>query len=116
MVLVVDDDPVFRATLSEALTIAGFRVASAGNGLQALQCVEEERPDLVLLDMEMPAFDGRWFAEAVQRRGWQVPIVLMTARDRVDRLAQEIGATAFIAKPFEMNRLVGQLRALLTAC
>ncbi|HEX6987553.1 MAG TPA: response regulator, partial [Planctomycetaceae bacterium] len=63
-VMVVDDDPWLRAIVCEALEEEGYRVTAAGDGLEALRLVERSLPDLVLLDLAMPALDGRGFAAA----------------------------------------------------
>ena len=105
-VLVVDDEPGIRATVSAMLEIEGYAVAEAMNGAEALAFVESDPPDLILLDMRMPVLDGWGFAAEMRRRGHRIPIVVMTAARDAARWAAEITATAFIAKPFGYDELI----------
>ncbi len=112
-VLVVDDEPDIRATVSEMLEIEGYDVDEAANGADALRAIELRLPDLILLDMRMPVLDGWGFAAELQRREMQIPIVVMTAARDAARWASEIAAAAFVAKPFRFDDLI---RAVERAC
>src|SRR5438132_564747 len=79
LILVVDDDPSIRATVTEILELELYPVRTAPNGAAALRVVNEEPPALVLLDMRMPVMDGWAFARALRDRGDSTPIVMMTA-------------------------------------
>jgi urea transport system substrate-binding protein len=105
-VLVVDDEPDIRATVSAMLEIEGYAVAEAMNGAEALVAVEANPPDLILLDMRMPVLDGWGFAAELRRRGHGIPIVVMTAARDAAHWAAEIAATAFISKPFGYDELI----------
>lgn len=105
-VLVVDDEPSIRATVSAMLEIEGYDVAEASNGADALSVVERQAPDLILLDMRMPVLDGWGFAAELRRRGHRTPIVVMTAARDAARWATEIAASAFVAKPFGFDDLI----------
>jgi CheY-like chemotaxis protein len=105
-VLVVDDEPDIRATVSAMLEIEGYDVAEASNGADALQVLEQRRPDLILLDMRMPILDGWGFAAELRRRGNRTPIVVMTAARDAAHWAAEIAAAAFVAKPFGFDDLM----------
>jgi CheY-like chemotaxis protein len=105
-VLVVDDEPDIRATVSAMLEAEGYDVIEATNGAEALMAMESSVPDLVLLDMRMPVLDGWGFASEVRRRGYRVPIVVMTAARDAARWASEIAAPAFLAKPFGFDDLI----------
>lgn len=111
-VLVVDDEPDIRATVSAMLEIEGYAVATASNGRDALDVVESAAPDLILLDMRMPVLDGWGFAAELRRRGHGVPIVVMTAARDAAHWAAEIAASSFVAKPFRYDDLI---RAVETA-
>ena len=107
-VLVVEDDPDLLALEAEILTSAGYRVATACDGLQALERAEAERPALVLLDMRMPRMDGWRFAAAFRERwGDACPIVVVTAAEDAQSRAEEIGAAGFLAKPFDIDSVLG---------
>src|SRR5205807_3422583 len=105
-ILVVDDDPAILSTVSDILEFEGYYVERAENGAEALAMLEHARPSLVLLDMRMPVLDGWEFAHALQQRGVQLPILVMTAAQDARRWAQEIGAQGYISKPFELNDLL----------
>ncbi len=106
-VLVVDDEPDIRATVSAMLEIEGYAVEEAMHGAAALELIETDPPDIILLDMRMPVLDGWGFAEQMRVRGHAIPIVVMTAARDAARWAAEIAATAFIAKPFGYDDLIG---------
>jgi CheY-like chemotaxis protein len=105
-ILVVDDEPDIRATVSAMLESEGYDVVEATNGAEALLAIENKIPDLVLLDMRMPVLDGWGFAAELRRRGHGVPIVVMTAARDAARWASEIAASAFVAKPFGFDDLI----------
>ncbi len=113
-ILVVDDDEIIRIAASESLTEAGFQVTEAENGIQALQVLEDIRPDIILLDVMMPEMDGFATARAVrQRAGFEmIPILIMTALDDLESInrAYEAGATDFITKPINWVILVQRVR------
>jgi two-component system chemotaxis response regulator CheY len=105
-ILVVDDDPSIRATISEILRMEGYPVEVAANGAEALTTVERSRPGLVLLDMRMPVLDGWGFARGLRERGVDLPILVMTAAQNARRWAEEIGADGYLAKPFDIDDLL----------
>jgi two-component system chemotaxis response regulator CheY len=105
-ILVIDDDPAIRATVAEILMSEGYSVATATNGADGLQSLDRVDPALVLLDMRMPIMDGWGFARALQARGIQVPILVMTAAQDARRWAREINAEGYVAKPFDLLDLL----------
>ena len=105
-ILVVDDEPDIRATVSAMLEIEGYDVAEAANGADALRQLEQHAPDVILLDMRMPILDGWGFAAELRRRGHRTPIVVMTAARDAAHWAAEIAASAFVSKPFGYDDLI----------
>ena len=105
-ILVVDDDPEILAMLRDFLEGEGLAIRTAANGAEALKALDEISPALILLDMRMPVLDGWGFAERFRARGLEYPIVVMTAAESARRWADEIGATGYIAKPFDVNVLL----------
>lgn len=100
-VLIVDDHPSFRATARQLLQTEGFRVVGeAENGVTALRAVEELRPDLVLLDVNLPDFDGFEVTARLCTNGNPPAIVLTSSRDASDfgPLVEESGARGFVPK------------------
>jgi len=116
-ILVVDDDPGLREVLSFALTKAGFAVAVANDGIQALARVDAERPDLVVLDILMPELDGLEVCRRLRAdpRKRALPILFLSSKDdEVDRIVGlEMGGDDYLAKPFSPRELVARVRALL---
>jgi DNA-binding response OmpR family regulator len=108
-VLVVDDDESIREMLTDVLRAAGYSVRVASDGEVALAAVAAEQPALVLLDMRMPRVDGWEFARRLKERGARPPIIVMTAVRDARRAAAEIGADAYIPKPFEIDQLLTQV-------
>ena len=105
-VLAVDDDPSILDLMNDILSGEGYRVLSAQNGAEALRVLEGDRPCVVLLDMRMPTLDGWGFAQALRARGLRYPVVVVTAAENARAWAQEIGADAYLAKPFQLADLL----------
>ena len=104
-VLVVDDEESIRATVRAALDLEGYRVLEAADGAEALRIAASETPCAVLLDMRMPVLDGWGFAREARRRGYDFPIVVMTAAENARRWCDEIGGDACLPKPFDIDAL-----------
>lgn len=112
LILVVDDDASILETVSSILAMEGYAVETATNGREALEKLGHTRPFLVLLDMRMPILDGWGFAREMKARGESVPIVVMTAAQDARRWANEIGAAAYVPKPFEVPDLLDTVERL----
>jgi two-component system, chemotaxis family, chemotaxis protein CheY len=112
-ILVVDDDEGILDLVIMTLEFEGFTTRAARDGAQALEIVERERPAAILLDMRMPVMDGWGFARALAERGIDIPIVVMTAAQDAPRWAEEIGADAYIEKPFDLGVMVRTVEALI---
>jgi two-component system, OmpR family, response regulator MprA len=113
--LVVDDDPDVRDSLRRALGYAGYAVATATNGAEALSSVSRSPVDLIILDVLMPMMDGLDTCRALRERGNATPVLVLTARDTVDdRVAGlEAGADDYLVKPFALRELLARVNALL---
>lgn len=114
-ILVVDDDAVFRKSLSFILEQAGYEVQSAPSGEEGMALALDARPDLVLQDVGLPGIDGHEVLRRMRAEFSDIPIIFLTARrrqaDQVEGL--ELGADDFIVKPFEPEVLLARIRALL---
>jgi CheY-like chemotaxis protein len=105
-VLVVDDDPDVRLVLTDLLGDEGYDVVTASDGQAALERVREQPPAVILLDYQMPRVNGPQFAAAYRQLPEpHAPIVLVTAAASARQRAAEIGADAFIGKPFDLQVL-----------
>jgi DNA-binding response OmpR family regulator len=107
-VLVVEDDPIIRQTVTYALKRSGFETFASGDGLDGLEVAHAEHPDLIILDLMLPGLDGYRFAEEVRRTNSEVAIIMVTAldgeRDTVRGL--DAGADDYLTKPFAMEELL----------
>ncbi len=113
-VLVVDDDHSLRRMLGRALQAEGFEVTVARDGSMALLESERAAPDVIVLDVAMPALDGLAVCRRLRDKGLATPILMLTARDAVpDRIAGfDAGADDYLVKPFALEELIARLRAL----
>jgi two-component system response regulator MprA len=113
-VLVVEDDAAIARVLELELGEAGYRVELAPAGAEGLAAMEREQPDLVVLDVRLPDMDGLSVCRRARRSGHDMPILMLTALDRVgDRVVGlDAGADDYLAKPFAIEELLARLRAL----
>ncbi len=114
-ILVVDDEPSIVDAVATSLRYEGFDVSEAVNGRQALSCVQESPPDLIVLDVMLPDLDGLEVTRRLRTDGVSVPILLLTARDAVeDRVAGlTLGADDYVTKPFALAEIVARVHAIL---
>ena len=114
LVLAVDDDPAILRTLAINLRARGYQATTATDGRAAVLAVQEQRPDLVVLDLGLPDLDG--LAVLAQVRAFsRVPVVVLSARHSSDEkvAALDLGADDYVTKPFGMEELFARLRAAL---
>ena len=113
--LVVDDEPNIRELLSASLRYAGFEVATAPDGQQALAVAAQFRPDLLVLDVMMPGLDGFGVVRRLRQNGTYTPVVFLTARDagedKVTGLT--LGGDDYVTKPFSLDEVLARIRAVL---
>jgi CheY-like chemotaxis protein len=114
-VLVVEDDPALREVYAGSLSELGYAVRIAGDGEAALnELASDWKPCVVFLDLRMPGMDGWEFARRLRAEDkWKdLPIVVVAAHFRIDQEAREVGAAAWLQKPFDLGRLDEQIRTL----
>jgi two-component system OmpR family response regulator len=117
-ILIVDDDPHIRDLLAFALGRAGMSVAEAGDGEAALAAVEQNVPDLMILDINMPRLDGLDLCRRLRASGGaqaRLPILFLSSRDdEIDRIVGiEIGGDDYVVKPFSPREVVARVGAIL---
>ncbi len=116
-ILVIDDEPQVTIKLAARLKANGYEVIAGGDAIQAIKLAREERPDLILLDVKMPAGDGFSIIQNLKKlvSTVNIPVIIITgtvgeeARDK----AMEEGAEDFILKPFDSEELLRKIRKIL---
>lgn len=115
--LIADDDPVIVRLLELNLRLAGFRVSTATRGDTAVERALELRPDVIVIDVNMPGIDGYEACRRLRREHGmtEMPIVMLTAHSPDDGAsrAADVGITAYVTKPFDPESLVGVVRSAL---
>jgi two-component system, OmpR family, KDP operon response regulator KdpE len=114
LILVVDDDPSIRQTLTRELALAGYEAISAADGIEGKSLFEARRPDLVITDLAMPRADGHTVIAAV-RQVDQTPILVLSVRgEEEDKIrALDLGADDYVTKPFSLRELLARVRTQL---
>ena len=115
-ILIVDDVPGNLRLLEAVLAPRGYAVESAGSGAQALECLERQPPDLVLLDLVMPEIDGYEVCRRIRAtpRTEALPVIMITASGRDEkRRALDVGVDDFLMKPLDQDELLARVRSLL---
>lgn len=116
-ILVVDDEAHIQELIKFNLTKNGFKVITADNGIDALKIAEDEKPDLIFLDLMLPGMDGLEVCKSIRKSSSieSTPIIMITAKgEELDKiLGLELGADDYITKPFSVRELVARAKAIL---
>jgi DNA-binding response OmpR family regulator len=116
-ILVADDEEHIVMILKDSLEFSGFQVITAYNGEEALERVEKDAPDLVVLDIGMPKLDGWEVCRRLKsnEKTKQIPIIILTAYAQTSdqRKGSQLGADRFVTKPCDLTYLVEEIRTLL---
>ncbi len=113
--MLVDDDPTLRTLLRLTLPGDDFDVTEAADGAEALERLDEQPPDVVVLDWNMPRCSGGEVLVELKRRGIEIPVVVLTGERDVAKVAvaRSLGAAAFLTKPFSPLRLLDAIERLV---
>src|SRR3954447_86267 len=113
--LVADDDPNILELLSASLRFAGFEVATAKDGGEALRVAKKFQPDLVILDVMMPGLDGFDVVRRMRSDGQRIPVLFLTAKDGTDDKVTglTLGGDDYVTKPFSLEEVIARIRAVL---
>jgi two-component system response regulator (stage 0 sporulation protein F) len=113
--LVVDDRPAIRQLLAEALGDGGHKVILAANGYEAIEIVQQQRPDLILLDLKMPGLSGLETLREINKFSSGIPVILITAYGELSDPgeAERMGVRCLIIKPFDLHEVRAVVRRVL---
>jgi two-component system OmpR family response regulator len=113
--LVADDDPNIVELLSASLRFAGFEVATARDGGEALRVAKRFKPDLMILDVMMPGLDGFDVLRRLRSDGERIPVLFLTAKDGTDDKVTglTLGGDDYVTKPFSLEEVIARIRAVL---
>src|SRR3984893_12321784 len=114
-VLTIEDDRMVGAAVEQALKDAAYAVDWVTDGETAIQAAEAETYEVALLDLGLPATDGREVLRRLRALGGKLPVIIVTARDGVDDRIDglDLGADDYLVKPFEIRELLARMRAVL---
>jgi DNA-binding response OmpR family regulator len=113
-VLVIDDDLALIRMVRLSFVSEGFTVLTANDGLQGLDVLAKEQVDAIVLDLLMPRMDGRSFYLEMRSRGFDLPVVIVSAYG-ADTARSELGAEAALSKPFDPDILINEVRRLIAS-
>ena len=114
-ILVVEDEENIRMALEDDLTLEGFQVAGAADGIQGLQMAKDDDYDLIILDLMLPRLNGTDVCKELRRTNISTPIIMLTAKSQeIDKiLGLELGADDYVTKPFSPRELLARIKAIL---
>jgi len=117
-ILIAEDDLHLQQGLIDLLEAEGYRVLAAADGAAALELLEQERPDLALLDVMMPKLSGYEVCRAIRKRDARLPVIMLTAKgEEIDKVVGlELGADDYVTKPFGLHELRARISAVLRRC
>ncbi len=114
-ILIVDDEEHIRFLYSEELTEAGYEVITADNGYKLLEKIEDEKPDLVVLDIKMIDYNGLDLLQDIRNKFYNLPVVLCTAYDTFKEDMKSIAADFYVIKSFDLSELKNKISMALEA-
>ncbi|MBT9140206.1 MAG: Alkaline phosphatase synthesis transcriptional regulatory protein PhoP [Dehalococcoidia bacterium] len=114
-ILVVDDEPKIRRIVEQSLRKDAYRVIHACDGKEAMQKIDTEQPDLIVLDLMMPEMDGFEVCRMMRSRGDNTPVIILTAKDELEDKAMgfNLGVDDYVTKPFSPSELALRVKAVL---
>ncbi len=114
-ILVVDDEPNIREVVELYLRREGYKVEVTGDGAVALEAIERNQPDLIVLDLMLPGLGGIQLTRILREGHYDIPIIMLTAKgEEADRITGlELGADDYVTKPFSPKELVARVKAVL---
>jgi DNA-binding response OmpR family regulator len=112
--LVVDDDFALADVISFALRRVGYEIVLAHDGIAALECWENEAPDIIILDLNLPRLDGFGVCQRIRAKA-KTPIIILSVRDKEDDIVEglQLGADDYMTKPFSPRQMIARVEAVL---
>ena len=113
-ILIIEDNPGIRMSIMDELESEGHRVLTTGNGIDGLNLVKEQKPDLIILDIMLPGIDGYEVCKRLRMEGNNTPIIMLTVKDKeIDKvLGLELGADDYVTKPFSVRELSARVKTI----
>lgn len=114
-ILIVDDEPVARTLAQKKVTEQGYKVLTAANGEEALVSLQQTRPDLILLDVEMPKMNGYTFVGELAKKDLnpRIPVIVLTAHEEMGPIFKRHGVRGYLIKPLNIELLIAKVQELL---
>ena len=112
-ILIVDDEEHIRYLYSEELSESGYEVITADSGYRLLERIEDEKPDLIVLDIKMVGYDGLDLLQDIRNKFYELPVVLCTAYDTFKRDMKSIAADFYVIKSFDLTELKSKVAMAL---
>ncbi len=112
-ILIVDDEEHIRYLYSEELSESGYEVITADSGYKLMERIEEEKPDLIVLDIKMVGYDGLDLLQDIRNNFYDLPVVLCTAYDTFKRDMKSIAADFYVIKSFDLTELKSKVAMAL---
>ena len=113
-ILIIEDNPGIRMSIMDELEACGYRVLTSGNGIDGLNMVKEQNPDLIILDIMLPGIDGYEVCKRLRMEGNNTPVIMLTVKNKeIDKvLGLELGADDYVTKPFSVRELSARVKTI----
>lgn len=114
-ILIVDDEPVARSLAQKKISDNGYRVLIAANGEEALAVLDRERPDMILLDVEMPTMNGYTFIGELAKKNYnpKIPVMVLTAHEEMGPIFKRHGVRGYLIKPLNIDEVLAKIQEVL---
>ena len=114
IILIIEDDPGIQMSLKDEFESERYIVYTADDGEEGLKMVEDQKPDLIILDVMLPILDGYEVCKKLRREGDNTPIIMLTVKDKeIDKvLGLELGADDYVTKPFSLRELLARVKTI----
>jgi CheY-like chemotaxis protein len=114
-ILIVDDEPVARELARKKISDSGYAVTTAADGLEALAAISQAKPDLIMLDVEMPKMNGYTFIGELAKRNFnpKIPVIVLTAHEELGPIFKRHGVREYLIKPLNIEQVLVKIKALI---